>query len=132
MDVVADATTRLIEGIITFNKDYLNDLQVKQKTNEFFFLKVEECLSDMKEVELDPIRNLVLRLPTNAPHPVYVSHGGDRGVGSLNVSEEDIGFGVGKVISTQIPTTIMMKIIVSTSTTRIDTQKESSNKRSLD
>lgn len=37
IDVVADATTRLIEDITTFNKDYSNDLRVKIEANENFF-----------------------------------------------------------------------------------------------
>lgn len=31
LDVAADSTTRLIEYITAFNKDYLNDLHVKTK-----------------------------------------------------------------------------------------------------
>lgn len=59
----------------------------------------------------------MLRLPTNAPHPMHVSQGGDKGVGSSKASGEDTGVLVGKVMSSQIPTPISMKPIVSTSTT---------------
>ncbi|CAI9299373.1 unnamed protein product [Lactuca saligna] len=36
---IADATTRLIENLTTFKKEYLNDLHVKVEKDEIVFLK---------------------------------------------------------------------------------------------
>lgn len=46
-----------------------------------------------------------------------VSQGGEKGIGSSKVSGEDIRKVVGKLMSTQIPTSIPMKPVVTTSTT---------------
>lgn len=74
---------------------------------------VESCFKS----ELAPIVDLGLRLPTNAPCYVNVSQEGERGVGSSKISGDDKRKVVGRVISTQIPTTIQMKPVLSTSTT---------------
>lgn len=50
MDVVADATTRLIVDITSFNKYYSTDLRLKTETYDKVFVKVEEFLSNMKEM----------------------------------------------------------------------------------
>lgn len=66
--------------------------------------------------ELAPIVDLGLRLPTNAPCYVNVSQEGERGVGSSKISGDDKRKVVGRVISTQIPTTIQMKPVLTTIT----------------
>ncbi|CAH1435811.1 unnamed protein product [Lactuca virosa] len=104
LDVVAESTTRLIEDITSFNKDYMTGLQDKKKGDAKVFAKVEEFLTKIKamlltqstislesisqmvshiqsniKAELDRIRDLVLRLPTNAPRVVQVSQGEKKG-----------------------------------------------------
>ncbi|CAI9293077.1 unnamed protein product [Lactuca saligna] len=72
-------------------------------------------------IELAPILNFVLCLPSNAPRVVQVSQGGDKGVGgtrSLKDYGSDTGALIGKVISSRIPTSIPMKpLMVSLTTT---------------
>lgn len=71
------------------------------------------------KAERDPIMSLVLQLPTNAPRDVLVSQGLEKGVGCVSLSKnasEDSGVVIGKVMSTQIPTSILMNPINSFST----------------
>lgn len=78
------------------------------------------------KAELDPIKKLVLQLPTNALCDVQVSEGGkmELGVSSSNVVGNNFGVFREKDMSTQIPTTISMKTIssISTSTTTTTTK----------
>lgn len=69
------------------------------------------------KTELGPILNLVLRLPTNAPRPIYVLQRGESAVGSSKGSVEDKGVVVGRFLSMQIPTSILMKPFDSSLTT---------------
>lgn len=69
------------------------------------------------KTELGPILNLVLRLPTNAPRPTYVLQRGESAVGSSKGSVEDKGVVVGRFLSMQIPTSILMKPFDSSLTT---------------
>lgn len=74
------------------------------------------------KAELDPIRDLVLRLPTNAPSVVQKFREGRKGgVGSSKASGENFGVVVGKVITTQITTIISTKPISSSSITTTTT-----------
>lgn len=146
IDVVASATTRSIEDLIAFNKDYSNDLKVKTKKGEKMFEKVEVFLINFKETlskvdlpcqssisqesisamvssiescfkeKLAPILNLVIRLPINATCLVHVSQGGERGVGSSRGLVNEIWVIVGRVLSTQILIYIPMKPVVLNST----------------
>lgn len=74
---------------------------------------MESCF----KTELAPILDLVLCFLTNAPCYVNVSHGGERGVSSSKNSVEDKGKVVGKVTSTQIPTLLSMKPVITTFST---------------
>lgn len=49
VDVVANATTRLIEDITAFNNDYSKHLKLKAEKDDKMFEKFEEFLSDFKE-----------------------------------------------------------------------------------
>lgn len=72
------------------------------------------------KTELAPILDLVLFLPTNTPCSVNVSQGGGRrGLGSSKGTDEDKGLVVGRVLATQIPTSLPMKPLMTTSTTTI-------------
>ncbi|CAI9292928.1 unnamed protein product [Lactuca saligna] len=96
VDVVANATTRLIEDITAFNKEYLRHYTKWIFRINLLFLKnpfllwVSNIESSIKD-ELAPILNLVLRLATNAQCPMHVSQVGDRraAIGSSKGSGED-------------------------------------------
>lgn len=56
-------------------------------------------------MEHDPILELVILLPTNAPPPKQVSYGGEKGCRGVGRSKEaDKGVVIGRVIFTQIST----------------------------
>lgn len=143
VDLVAITTTRLIEDLTAFNKNYYDDLNVKTEKDEKVFEKIDKFLFDYKKslskvdllsqssisqdsiseivssiessstTELAPVINLVLRLPMNAPRFVHVSQGGERGVCSSKGSSDDTCVVVGKLFSTKTPITIPMKPISS-------------------
>lgn len=48
LDVVVEATTRLVEDITSFNKDYMSGLQDTKKGDDKVFAKVEEFLTEIK------------------------------------------------------------------------------------
>ncbi|CAI9264460.1 unnamed protein product [Lactuca saligna] len=110
VDVLANATTQLVEDITTFNKDYPGDLKFNFKQHAKVFEKVDKYLSDFQEnfsnvvlsspssiskesisamvstvesnfkLELAHILDMVLRPPTNAPCLVHVLQGGKIGL----------------------------------------------------
>ncbi|CAI9288672.1 unnamed protein product [Lactuca saligna] len=117
VDVITTAITKLVE----FNSEYTNKLEAKSEKDTQMFEKMEEFLSSIKESlsksniksEIAPILDLVLCLPTNAPHAMQVSHGGEKrigGVGSSKDSDKEKGVLVEKVISTQILTSLPMSL----------------------
>ncbi|CAI9290975.1 unnamed protein product [Lactuca saligna] len=130
----------------------MNKLEPKSKKDTQVFENMEEFLSSIKESiskidlpnqstvlqeslyqlisnvesniksELAPILELVLHLPTNVPHAVQVSEGGEkgiRGVGSSKDSEK--GVVVGKVSSTQISISLPMPLRTTSTTTTTTT-----------
>ncbi|CAI9270750.1 unnamed protein product [Lactuca saligna] len=114
VDVLLGATRTLIKDICAFNKGYAVELKLK------------------KESEGNMItRNLVLRLPTNAPHPLmFVSQARDKG-GSSKYGCEDNGKVAGKVFTTQIPIPISVKPILTASTTTPKIEVELRSKKGL-
>ncbi|CAI9291038.1 unnamed protein product [Lactuca saligna] len=91
-----------VEEFLSDFKETLSEVDLSTQSSIFedsIFAMVSNIESSMK-AELALILNLVLRLPTNAPHPMYVSQGVDRGVGvgSPKGSGEDSRVVVGKVM----------------------------------
>lgn len=73
------------------------------------------------KARLDPIRRLVHRLTTNAPHVFQVSQGGEGCSCPSKDATEDSVVVLAKVICTQITTSIPIKLINSFSTSTTST-----------
>lgn len=68
--------------------------------------------------ELAPILEFVLRLPTNDPRAVQVSHRGEKGCGGVGTSKDyEKGTVVRKFSSTQILTSLPISLTITSTTT---------------
>ncbi|CAI9271532.1 unnamed protein product [Lactuca saligna] len=76
-DVILDVIAKMVE----YNTSYLTKLDVKTEPHSQFISSIEANL----KVELAPILELVLLLPTNAPPTKHVSQGERKDVEALDL-----------------------------------------------
>ncbi|CAI9286228.1 unnamed protein product [Lactuca saligna] len=96
IDVVVDAIKKLVEHYISFTSKFHVNIDVDSK--------MLSSLETNLKAELSPILKLENLMPTDAPPVKLMVQGGDKRVGSSN--DLDQGKVLGKVISTQIPTSL--------------------------
>ncbi|CAI9272473.1 unnamed protein product [Lactuca saligna] len=139
-----DAIVEAIKKLVEYNTLFSTKLEATTKTDSKVFEKMEEFLGSLKEyfskldlsqqsavsqesisklissiesnikTKIEPIMMLVLLLPTNSLAMKHVVQGG-MGVGSLK--DPDQAKVVGKVMSTQIPTSLPISLITTSTTT---------------
>ncbi|CAI9260934.1 unnamed protein product [Lactuca saligna] len=121
VDVIFDTIAKLVE----YNNFYSKKLDEKTEKDSQIFANLE-FLNSIKEsisqanhkAELAPILELILLLPTNAPTAKHVSQGGEKGCGGIgSLKDTNKGAVVGKVMSTQILTSLSISLTTTSTTT---------------
>lgn len=125
MDIISEVVRKLVEIFTAFSK---NDSQVITKMEEFLtslkesiskldssptssvshepLSKMFSSLESNFKAESAPLLKLVKLIPTDAP-PVQIRVQGGKGVGFGSSKETSDGKVVGKVMSTQTPTSLL-------------------------
>ncbi|CAI9281696.1 unnamed protein product [Lactuca saligna] len=152
VDVVVDAITKLVEfntdyltkleaksekdsKVFAKLEEFLSSIKesiskvdvstqstVSQETTSLLISKIETNI----KTDLAPILELVLLFPMNAPRVVQVLEGGDKGCGGIgSLKDSEKGAVVGRVMSTQLPTShpISLSTTSKTTTTRPITKR---------